>query len=167
MAYTPQSDLGTAVKGFLERLAALQKLVLPDIKNAVPYPYHAQDSWPYFTNSLEGLAPSGSAGDLRAVGFSLAVNMTLELGRVANFYDAQFQIDAQLMLADVVAWFVARPRLADPEAADTALHKPPRWMSPSGIQIRAGRLNFIASENNTQAVYVEFSLTVPINVGVI
>ncbi len=166
MAYTPDSDLGTAVKGLLERLAALQQLVLPDIKNAVPYPFHAQNSWPYFTNSLEDLAPESPVGDPRVVGFMLAVEMRLEFGRVTSYYDAQFQMDAQLMIPDVIAWFVARPRLADPAAEEAALRKPPRWMSPAGIQIRAGRLNFTATDDNTYTVYVDFSLTVPINVGV-
>lgn len=166
MAYTAQSNLGLAVQGMLERLAALQMLVWPDVKNAVPYPLHEQNSWPYWTNSFEGLSPNIPVGDRRAVGFAFDVEMHLALGQVASLYDAQMQIDALLMSADVVAWFTARPRLADPSADDVTLHTPPRWIAPSGITVRAGRLNFAPNDTNTYDVFVLFPLTVPIHVGV-
>lgn len=159
---TPQSNLGLAAQGVLERVVALEMLALPGT-NAVPYPWYRQDSWPYWTNWTNGLTPQ--RGDQKSVQRAdYSIELRLVAGHLSSTYEGQIQYDAALMVADVVAFFVRHDRLAVPDAEDTALRKPPRWTAPQGHTFRAGRLGFFEMGDVVQ-VFQSFIIDVPLNVN--
>lgn len=130
------STLGQAVEGVMARLVALEMLAVPSCKNAVPYIYHVQSSWPYWTNTVLRLVPE-LAGDRTVTAFTLVAEMRLVFGHMTSVYDGGFEAESALTMADVVAYFVKHARLAVPDAEDASLHKPPRWLSPVPVVVRA------------------------------
>ena len=160
---TPQSNLGLAAQGVLERVVALQRLALPDSTNAVPYPYYRQEAWPYWTNWTNGLTPQrGDDKNVQRADYS--IEMRLVVGHLSSTYEGQIQYDASLMVADVVAFFTRHDRLAVPTAEDTTLRKPPRWTAPQGHTVRAGRMGFFEMGEIVQ-VYQSFVIDVPLTVN--
>lgn len=162
---TAASRLGQAVDGILQRLTALQMLAVPDCKNAVPHPFHVQDTWPYWLNWYDGVTPHVQ-GDRTVTAHTLAVEMRLVLGHVSSVHEATFQYDSLLAAVDVAAYFERCPHLADSQADDAALHTPPCWMGPSGIILEPGGLTFGDSITpSVMLLYVRYDIRVPITIG--
>jgi hypothetical protein len=150
----------------MTRLVALEKLALPSSKHAVPYPFHVQESWPYWTNWPRGLTPQ-VAGDRTITAHTYIIGMHLVVGHLNSPRDSNLQTDTTLDAADVLAFFQRCPRLALPrtvETDDDSLYTPPRWMGPGGITIQSGGIDFF-DIGNVQQVFVDFQLSVPLHVS--
>ncbi len=149
--------LGTTVKNVIDRVVLLERQAVTESANAVPYIMHAQESFPYWTNSPTDLIPREGSKDARK--FELDILMRLVIDHVTAGYKGERQTKAWTYLGDIVFYFALHPKL-DLEG-QTAL----RYLDPTGATIRPRRGLQVAPLGATQQLCLDFDLIVPLNVS--
>ena len=156
------SALRDAYEGVLNRIVLLQPLALPDTKNALPNPFHTQETWPYWTTRPGVAIPVRNHQGSRAVQpYDFDFIMRVVWGHLTSGFDGVLEVESFLDSAEILHYFTKHDMLADESAVDSDLHTPPRYLSPVATVITTDPVSFF-SVGTVWQIATEFTLTATI-----
>lgn len=152
------------VEALMVRVAALETEALaamtpPIMADAVPYFFHVQEAFPYWTNRLSTISAEDGAGGDEDFGeeyerYSYEIVMRLAIGHVTDGVRSEYERSLGRIIPHVLRYFNARELLqsaAYPGAPDDVLRA--RIIACTGVEI-------LPISEHTQVIGAEFTLRV-------
>lgn len=152
------------LEALLVRAAALEQEALaamtpPIVADAVPYFFHAQEAFPYWTNRLSSISAEDGAGADDDFGeeyerYSYEIIMRLAVGHVTDGVRSEYERTLGRIIPQVMSYFNARELLqsqAYPTAPDDVVRA--RIVACTGVDV-------LPISEHTQVIGTEFTLRV-------